>query len=228
MVYRLGVEDIEPDHWVAWVLDLPGCTSSARTQEAAIAMAPTRISQFLTWLRNHGAKPGAIPRDEVEVETAQVFKSYVRDGMYVVNAFFEEDRPPLGQEEVEQGLWLLEATRQDLIDVVDYIAPGKLSKSIPGEIQGSVSGILEHIAWTEWFYFDRLQLAFERGSMPSGTEAMLKASRQQTRELLPTLVGADLVVERSAELWSPRKVLRRILWHERDHTHHIEKLMTYI
>jgi len=228
MVYRLAVEDIEPDHWVAWVLDLPGCTSSARTQEAAVAMAPTRISQYLTWLRNHGAKPGAIPRGEMEVELARVFKSYVSDGMYVVNAFFEEDQEPLSQEEVDQGLWLLEATRQDLIDVVDYISPEKLSKSIPGEIQGSVSGILEHIAWTEWFYFERLQLAFKRESMPSGTAAMLDASRGQTRDLLPTLVGAELVVEHSAEKWSPRKVLRRILWHERDHTHHIEKLMTYI
>jgi hypothetical protein len=27
------------------------------------------------------------------------------------------------------------------------------------------------------------------------------------------------------ELWSPRKVLRRALWHERDHTDHLRKVL---
>jgi hypothetical protein len=25
MPYRVAVEDIEPQHWVAWVVDVPGC-----------------------------------------------------------------------------------------------------------------------------------------------------------------------------------------------------------
>jgi hypothetical protein len=27
------------------------------------------------------------------------------------------------------------------------------------------------------------------------------------------------------EFWSPRKLLRRAVWHERDHTEHIRKLL---
>jgi ferritin len=36
--------------------------------------------------------------------------------------------------------------------------------------------------------------------------------------------GVKLVVGVNGEFWSPRKVLRRALWHERDHTEHIRKL----
>jgi hypothetical protein len=33
------------------------------------------------------------------------------------------------------------------------------------------------------------------------------------------------VVGVEGEMWSPRKVLRRAVWHERDHTEHIRKLL---
>lgn len=35
MRIRLAVEDIEPNHWVAWALDLPACYSSTATASAA-------------------------------------------------------------------------------------------------------------------------------------------------------------------------------------------------
>jgi hypothetical protein len=30
MRIRIAVEDIEPNHWIAWAFDLPACYSSAR------------------------------------------------------------------------------------------------------------------------------------------------------------------------------------------------------
>jgi hypothetical protein len=33
------------------------------------------------------------------------------------------------------------------------------------------------------------------------------------------------VVGQDGELWSPRKLLRRALWHEMDHIKHIQKLI---
>ncbi len=55
--------------------------------------------------------------------------------------------------------------------------------------------------------------------------AKLEKARAQTRARLPELVGAAQIVERVGERWSARKVLRRTLWHERDHTQHIAKLI---
>ena len=227
MAYRIAVEDMEQNHWVAWALDLPGCFSSARTQEEAEVMAPTSISQYINWLKNLGYRQ--LPRqDYIEVEVVETFRSYVSGGMYVANAFFEDDKRPLLKEDVEFGLWLLERTREDLLDAANSVAEEKFAQSIPGEVQGSIQGIVEHVAWSEWWYLDRLGLAFDRDKMPSGVFKMLAAVRQHSQKQLASLVGVDQIITVRGEKWSPRKILRRTLWHERDHTNHIAKLRTYI
>jgi predicted RNase H-like HicB family nuclease len=33
MIYQLAVEEIEPDHWVAWVPDLLGCFSFSQSRK---------------------------------------------------------------------------------------------------------------------------------------------------------------------------------------------------
>jgi hypothetical protein len=43
--------------------------------------------------------------------------------------------------------------------------------------------------------------------------------------LLPTFVELRQVAGIDGEFWSPRKLLRRAVWHERDHTEHIGKLI---
>jgi hypothetical protein len=227
MAYRIAVEDMEQNHWVAWALDLPGCFSSARTQEESEVMAPTSISQYITWLKNLGYRK--LPRqDYIEIEVVETFRSFVSGGMYVANAFFEDDKRPLLEEDVEFGVWLLERTREDLLDAAHNMTEEKFAQSIPGEVQGSIQGIVEHVAWVEWWYLDRLGLAFDRDKMPSGVFAMLTAVRQHTRDQLANLIGVDQIVTVRGEKWSPRKILRRTLWHERDHTNHIAKLQTYI
>ena len=44
-------------------------------------------------------------------------------------------------------------------------------------------------------------------------------------EVLPTLVGSRQVIGVEGEFWSPRKLLRRAVWHELDHVEHISKLV---
>jgi hypothetical protein len=44
-------------------------------------------------------------------------------------------------------------------------------------------------------------------------------------DILPGMAGSKLVIGIDREFWSPRKLLRRAVWHERDHTFHIRKLL---
>lgn len=41
---------------------------------------------------------------------------------------------------------------------------------------------------------------------------------------IPSLVGRSDIKEKSGELWSGRKLVRRTLWHERDHTTQIGRI----
>lgn len=224
MPYRLGVEDIEPDHWLAWALDLPGCFSAARTEEEAVARAPAAIADYRSWLVGHGR--AASRADEwCDVTVVEVFHAFSEEADdYLVNAFFADDRRPLAREEIAEGLALLGCSRRDLLTVARRLSPEALDRPVADEARGSIAGILGHIAQAEWWYFDRLGLACPRAELPGEPFARLEQVRAWTVARLPELVDDERVTERVGEQWSARKVLRRTLWHERDHTRHIAKL----
>jgi uncharacterized damage-inducible protein DinB/predicted RNase H-like HicB family nuclease len=224
MLYRLGVEDIEPNHWVAWVLELPGCFSKARTREGALADAPSRIARYFEWLAGYGCESPR-PPEKIEVEVSESWDSFISQDDYIVNAFFEDDRRPLRSDDVTHVLKLLEYTRKDLLQIIQQISPAQLDKPIEGEVQGTIRGVLKHIATAERWYFDRLNLAFDRKEMPENVMDMLDKVRTYTRHKLPQLVGDTRITEKVGEHWSARKLVRRALWHERAHT---EQIVRYL
>ncbi len=222
MLYHLGVEDIEPDHWVAWVFELPGCFASGQAQEDAIGTAPASIVAYFDWLAKYGHTMSG-GGDTIETEIVSVFHSFISEGDYIVNAFFDDDRRPLTENDVEQALRLLDCTRQDLLAVLQDRTSDSLTQPIPGEVQGSIHGILRHIALAERWYFGNIGL--DQGAIAENPLIALDQVRERTRTWLPSLVGDSRILEWSRELWSARKVLRRTLWHERDHAQHIKVLL---
>jgi uncharacterized damage-inducible protein DinB len=218
MRYHLVGEDIEPDHWVAWVFVLPGCFSSAHTQAEAVAAAPARIAAYFRWLATyrHSMPGGHAP---IETDVVTVFHAFPSESNYLVNAFFEADRSPLTRQEVEQALWQLDCSRKDLLAVLHSASSDRLTQPIAGEVQGSIQGILQHIAHGERWYFQNLGL--EQSALPEDPWRALDQTRAQARAWLRALVGDTRILKWKREPWSVRKVLRRTLWHERDHTQQI-------
>ncbi len=229
MHIRLAVEDIEPNHWIAWAVDLPGCFSSATTVQNAIANAPQKVTEYFSWISKHDSSL-TILDNRIEPHVVETFQSFIssKDPDYIVNAFFESDRQPLGYWDVEIVLRLLNWTRQDLLDVVNSVNRDSLTKPISGEARNSISGIIDHIAVAENWYFGQLGCGLERANLPNDPFEKLAQVRANTREQLVKLVSDERITKDSDELWSARKVGRRTLWHERDHTQHIAKLLKTI
>lgn len=226
MPYLVAVEDIEPDHCVCWVLDLPGCFSSARDVEAAVSSAPSAIADYYSWVAvNDPSLPKV--RGPFEVEVVEVFMAHPssKDPDYVVNALFEADRCPLSYWEVAAGLRLLDWSRRDLLGVVSALSPQDLGRSIPGEDRDTIAGVLRHVAGAENWYFGQLDRSIEWSSLPEDVFRQLGAVRSNSRNQLVELVGDGRIEEHLDERWSARKVLRRTLWHERDHMQHIVQLV---
>lgn len=226
MRIRLAVEDMEPNHWIAWALDLPACYSSAGTIAEAIADAPQRIAEYFSWLSKHDSSL-PIVNEPIEAEVVETFHSFAsqEDPDYVVNALFEDDRRPLGYWDVETALRLLEGTRQDLMMLIQSTSGAQLRQAIPGEVRGSIVGIIEHIATAENWYFERWGLGLKREQFPNDPLAKIEIVRANTKRQLVKLIGDERVTRNYDELWSARKVVRRTLWHERDHTQHIANLL---
>lgn len=226
MRYRVAVEDIEPGHYVCWVLDLPGCFSSARTELDAVAAAPSRIEDYYGWVRQHDPSLPHVS-GPFEVDLLEAFEAHpcVGDPDYLVNAFFQDDRRPLSYWEVAVGLKLLDWTREDLLAVVGPLSKEQLHKPVEGEDRHSIAGVLEHLAAAENWYFHQLNLAVKRSTLPDSVLGKLVTVRANTRSQLVNLIGEGRITESCGESWSARKTLRRTLWHERDHTGHIAKLV---
>jgi predicted RNase H-like HicB family nuclease len=78
MRFQLGVEDIEPGHWIAWVFALPGCFTSASSQDEAVADAPAEIVVYFDWLTAHG-EPMPAARATIETEVVSVFHAFTSE-----------------------------------------------------------------------------------------------------------------------------------------------------
>lgn len=226
MRYRVAIEDIEPNHWVAWVLDLPGCFSSARSADEAIAYTPLRINSYYKWLGSHHPTLKA-PQEPPEIDVIETFHSYMAEGErdYRVNAFFEDDRRPLNYWEVVVALRLLTWTRLDLWNLLRPLTQEQMEQAIPGEKSNSIAKIVGHIARVEASYFSHLELGPDPQQLPQNPLSRLVSVRAHTRRQIPWMIGRRRTARVHGELWSARKIIRRTLWHERDHTAHIAKLL---
>lgn len=226
MQYRVTVEDMEPNHWIAWVVDLPGCYSSARTSSEAIAQAPASIGRYFAWISKHNHTL-TVPQGSIDIQIAEIFQSFPskQDPQYIVNAFFEDDRRPLSYWDVTIAQDLLAWSRETLLLLVQAIDEQQLNRPIRGEIRGSIAGILEHIAGAENWYFGMFDLALNQSQLSGSPFEKLTLVRRNTMDQLWKLIGETRITENYDEMWSARKVLRRTLWHERDHTQHIGKII---
>ena len=232
MHIRIGLENGDENRSVAWALDFPGCFAyGADSSEALVRVVPAYLA-YRSWIRHHGGLPG-LPEDrELDVKLVESWNVYWIDEdfekgpgkPYAVNAWFHEDWKPLTRAEGRRAAALLQWAREDLLAALAGLTAAELDAERPGE-RWSIRGIARHVANAEWWYLERLGLAgVERAALPEDVLERLAAVRARLLHVLPDLDGLDLVVGRNGEFWSPRKLIRRALWHERDHTDHILKL----
>jgi hypothetical protein len=232
MRFRVGIENNnEGIRSIAWILEHPGCFAYGGDEQESLANAFVAIRDYARWLDEH--EKTWIPIDvDIEPHVEQVWTDYTineefdrveKDG-YDVEPFFEHDWKPLTGTDIERGLKLLAWSHADLLAVLEKLTPEQWAFKKDGE-RWDIAGIVNHIGGAEWWYLDRLGLAFPRAEVPKEPLERIKKVRNLMNETLPALKAVNRVAGMDGELWSPRKVLRRALWHERDHTEHIRKLL---
>lgn len=214
--YRVGVEHTEAERWVAYVFDLPGCFDSGSTAAEATARIPEAIQRYLAWRRRHATRPTSpdtVEADVVEVlETDGRLRTTSLGVIHDVWAFFDDDRRPLAKTDVEELLTVLDYSRTDLLS------------SLPASIDDETQKILFHVGSAEWWYLDRMGLALPK-ALSHDALSRLDQVRWVSKRVLPGLVGREEIIVKDGETWSPRKLARRTIWHERDHTEQIVNML---
>ena len=233
MIFRIGIENNNEDRTIAWGLDHPGCFAYGQDSVEAQKNFLMAAREYRAWIAQH-EEPWL--DDVVEVRLEETFDAYFITPAfergergrctYMVESFFLYDWKPLLPHEIERVLKMLAWSRADLMSVVGALDAEIRSRAYPDE-RWNIDGILRHIGGGEWFYQERIGYPFpeKEDDLPDDPLEQLQVVREHFNSLLPRLDGVDHVVGLEGEIWSPRKALRRALWHERDHTEHIRKLL---
>jgi uncharacterized damage-inducible protein DinB len=230
MKFRVGLEMNMEGRAIAWALEAPGCFAYGADGQEALANFPAAIQRYLAWCARHGASQ-VFTLAQAETVLEETWENYIIDEAfelsgegYEVDAWFRHDWKPLTAEEVTEGLQRLAWSRADLLAVVEGLSPEALAATRPGE-RWSIAGILKHVGGAEWWYMHQLGLAFPQEQLPKEPFQRLRAVRAHLLAVLPTLAGSRQVVGTDGEFWSPRKLLRRAVWHELDHVDHIGRFV---
>jgi hypothetical protein len=234
MIFQAGIDNNSEGRSIAWALEHPGCFAYGLNADAALLNLEGALEKYAGWILHHETHTWLnFAEGEIEFVVNGTWDVYsINDDFdktseidgYSVDSFFPYDWKPLTALEIKHGLDMLTWSREDLLKSVQGLTPEKLDATYPGE-RWSINGILSHVGGAEWWYLDRLGLAFPREEVPKEPLARLEKVRKLLNSALFRLDGMKQVVGVDGEFWSPRKLLRRALWHERDHTEHIQKLL---
>jgi hypothetical protein len=234
--FEIGIENNVEGRSQAWALGHPGCFAYGPDGNAAFGAMCEVIINYAAWITRHRDSTSwlgdlsALGPDGVDLSLVETWEVYTigpdfertQEG-YEVNAWFRHDWKPLTSQDLDRAKQLLAWSREDLLSSVCGLDQETLDAPHPGE-RWSIAGILQHVGSAEWWYLDRLGLSFSREQVPDDHLVRLTSVRERLEEILPSLVGIEKVVGIDGEFWSPRKLLRRAVWHERDHTQHILKI----
>jgi predicted RNase H-like HicB family nuclease len=210
--FSVGLEEGPDGGALVHSLTVPGCAAGGRDRDEALAAFPPVLSDWLHFL---GAQGDAIPAPGSELEIA--VDEWVTTDADVSGgasaAFFAADEAPLSAEEIDTGLRRLGDLRGPLLRRLRQLPPAELDRVEVGD--WSATRIADELARAQWWTLTRLG-ASPLAEVPERPLARLDTAMalvvQRFTELAPGVAAPP--VEIDGELWTPRKVLRRLLWLE--------------
>lgn len=231
MLVRIGLEN-GPDggRVYAWMLDYPGCVAYGKDQPSALLECPRAVLEYTSWAARHAGSEvfESGHMDFRLVETYQVYSideqfNEVQDGLEI-NAFFRDDWRPLSEAETALAANLVTWAREDLLATVAELPAEILDAPHEGQ-RWTMRGIVAHMATAQWWYLDRMGAGGARSALPKDPFQRLDTVFARLMDTLPGLAGSRQVVGLDGEFWSPRKFVRRSVWHLLDHIRHVHQLL---
>jgi len=234
MQIRIGLkQNTEEGRFLAYALDHPGCFAYGEDEAETLIRMPMAVLDFDKWVRDHTAEPWAEFTD-LDFRIVERFTTYNLDDNYLsvapgqgyhVNAWFLDDWRPLTEEEIDQALKIYHWQRDELLAGYTTLSSEILEKQRPGE-RWNITGIVKHVANAEHWYLTRLALTnLVRADLAADPVARLEQLASEVDRIFPSFAGVVEVRGLVGEFWSCRKIVRRTLWHQRDHIEHIKKLV---
>jgi len=232
MQIRIGLENNIEGRTLAWALDYPGCFAYGKDEAEALICLPRALIQYEVWIKDH-TENSWINFSDMDMRVVERYATFRIDEDYCpapegegyeINAWFKDDWRPLSAEEIDRGLTLFHWQREELLAGLTTLDPEILTVDRPGQ-RWTILGIAKHIANAELWYLSRLNLSEATyQQLVEEPISRLQQTAEMVNKIFPRFRDEVNVVGIEGEFWSYRKILRRTLWHQRDHIEHIKEL----
>lgn len=208
----VGLEQDDAGLIRAHALDLLGFEALGSTADDAISAFAGRLQNGLPILEELG-HPVPDRSAELEIAVDEWIPSDADLATGRSTACFEADRVPLDNQAMMDGLDLLGSLRSRLIRPFRRSRNEQLDQLSAGDV--SVRTLLDGLAQAQWWTLTRLG-ASPMAEVPEQVVARLDTSMALVVERMANLPveRRGLEIELDGEAWTPRKVLRRLLWLE--------------
>jgi len=232
MQIRIGLENNIEGRTLAWALDYPGCFAYGSDEAEALIRLPRALIKYEVWIKDHTKQPW-VDFSDMDMRVVERYETFFinekyepvpENQGYEINAWFIDDWRPLVNVEIERGLKLFHWQREELLAGLTTLDPAILEKDFPGQ-RWNILGIVKHVANAELWYLSRLDLTeLKYTDLHKDPQSRLRQTATLIEKTFPNFVNEVHVIGIEGEFWSYRKILRRTLWHQRDHIEHIKEL----
>ena len=204
-----------------WADAYPGAYSRAETVAKALEKFPKALSEYAHWA--HGTPMPQLAESDFVVTHAFQTALHVEDADSDV--LFPSERLPMDMTEYTQKKQLCIRSAQDFEKLIRSIpqkdrALRKSRRTFYGKIPCSAREMEEHTNNTLAYYANAVGVPFENeGGLLENRKRFFRAF-----ESAPDFLSPRVFTDADGELWTRKKVLRRILWHDRIHAHALYRL----
>ena len=197
--------------FMGWIAELSGAFVRGATADEVRRKIPSEFVAYAEWLQIAVADL-AIHREETVVTTAAV-----EDGD--TNICLEVDRQPLQTDcDLEYYCRLMELSAEqvrrvfDVCSNRDVVAPSKNRRTFYGPVYATVEAQYQHVVRCQQYYLESVGISLNlEGDLRSSRLQVVKAIRTKGR------AEGNVLCSSADEDWTLRKVIRRMIWHDRIH-----------
>lgn len=228
VVLERGTDD---GGYLAWVVDLPGCSTRSPTRDGAIGKVTGAVAAFVAMLADHGVPVDDLPGgDDLTVRVVDEVETPGAMADVDTDVVLDADRDPLTAGDWARLASWSDAARAELLAVLAGLDGEDLDHRPEGAPR-SVREVLLHTGLVELFY---AVWTFDLEST-DGVADLLRWTRDATRRRMAELVAdgeEQLTTARWAgadrpEGWSARKAARRLIWHDVLHTRGLRRQLEH-
>jgi predicted RNase H-like HicB family nuclease len=220
-----------PESTSAFAPEYPGCWVFGRTIQSALQKVEVAVTGWADWLLKYGEIVPDISKN-VKAEVTEILRvdyNPIESGK--PEPLFWSEVAPVTREDINRTISLMEHSRSELMVTIHDKTEDYMDWQPPNQPR-TIKNCIMHIANVELWYITRLNIKIPDKS-PENPLELLNFSRDVVLNNLnnfPKNKMKGIFQPRRyknpvCNLWTARKVLRRLIDHERLHTKYIIKVI---